>query len=54
MNLFKMPVKRNDLANLVKEIKSVVYSHSGKISVTEAVGALELAKIEIVNEHLND
>ncbi len=41
---------RHDLQRLVDEIKETVYQHKGRISVTEAIGALELAKLEIVRE----
>lgn len=42
--------KRHDLQSLVDDIKRVVYSRDGAISVTEAIGALEIAKIEIFSE----
>ena len=32
---------------LVKHIKAVVHGYDGRISVTEAIGALEIAKLEI-------
>lgn len=42
---------RADLAALVLEIKATVYARAnGKFSVTEALGALELAKLEIYQE----
>ena len=41
---------RPDLGALVKEIKQVVYSRAGALSVTEAIGALEMAKLEIRDE----
>jgi hypothetical protein len=42
--------ERHDLLRLVNEIKEVVYAYSGGISVTEAIGAVELAKLEILKE----
>lgn len=39
--------KRNDLQSLVDGIKAVVHEFDGRISVTEAIGALEIAKMEI-------
>jgi hypothetical protein len=39
--------KRNDLQALVNHIKAVVHGYDGRISVTEAIGALEIAKLEI-------
>lgn len=53
-NVFRLPVERNGLANLVNEIKSVIYKQTGNISIAEAVGVLELAKIELVNEQMKD
>lgn len=41
---------RHDLQRLVQEIKDVVYAYTGAISVTEAIGALELAKMDIHRE----
>lgn len=41
---------RPDLGRLVDEIKRVVYEKKGVISVTEAIGALEIAKLEILKE----
>jgi len=41
---------RHDLQRLVQELKDVVYAYTGAISVTEAIGALELAKMEIHSE----
>lgn len=41
---------RPDLGRLVNEIKRVVYEQKGSISVTEAIGAIELAKLEIIGE----
>lgn len=41
---------RPDLERLVNEIKRVVYEQKGQISVTEAIGAIELAKLEILKE----
>lgn len=39
--------KRSDLQALVDGIKAVVHGYDGRISVTEAIGALEIAKLEI-------
>jgi hypothetical protein len=46
----KLVTERWDLSRLVESIKAVVYEHTGTISVTEAIGALELAKLEIMQE----
>ena len=48
----KLGAPRHDLQRLVNEIKDVVYAYTGAISVTEAIGALELAKMEIHQEQL--
>lgn len=42
--------ERHDLGALVKHIKAVVHGYDGRISVTEAIGALEIAKLEIFEE----
>ena len=41
---------RHDLQRLVDAIKAAVYENGAGLSVTEAVGALELAKHEILQE----
>jgi ribosomal protein S6 len=46
----KVTKVRPDLERLVNEIKRVVYEQKGEISVTEAIGAIELAKLEILKE----
>ena len=38
-----------EVDNLVKELSDVTYKYQGKISLAEAVGALEIAKLEIYN-----
>lgn len=43
--------KRNDLAALVDAIKDAVYSKPGQpVNFTEALGALELVKLELYEE----
>lgn len=49
-NVRRLPVQRHDLGDLVRVIKEIVYRSAGEISVTEAIGALELAKLEILDE----
>jgi hypothetical protein len=41
---------RHDLQRLVDAIKAAVYENGAGLSVTEAIGALELAKHEILQE----
>ncbi len=49
-NVIPLGQRRNDLQELVDAIKQVVYERVGAISVTEAIGALEVAKHEIFKE----
>lgn len=49
-NVRRLPVQRHDLGELVRVIKEVVYRTAGEITVTEAIGALEIAKLEILDE----
>lgn len=35
---------------LAEEIKELVYSYAGQMPVSTAIGALEIAKLEIVSE----
>jgi hypothetical protein len=49
-NVFQFPVKRPDLAELVEQLKAKVYEYSDRVTVPEAIGALELAKLEVFNE----
>lgn len=53
-NIRRLPVKRHDLDDLVMYIKEVVYRTAGAITVTEAIGALELAKLEILAEQKDE
>ena len=48
-NVRSLGMKRNDLRSLVQEIKDVVYKRSGELSIVETIGALELAKLEIID-----
>lgn len=41
---------RLDLARLVDAISAAVYDNAKGLSVTEAIGALELAKLELLKE----
>lgn len=49
-NVIPLRANRQDLQRLVDDIKKAVYAYSGGISVTEAIGALEIAKLEIFEE----
>jgi hypothetical protein len=52
--VFKFPGvrRRDDLHELVDELKRVSYAHAEThgLTVTEAIGALELAKYELLQE----
>lgn len=49
-NVTPMRQPRADLARLVESIKAAVYVNGDGLSVTEAIGALELAKLELLKE----
>lgn len=49
-NIIKVEFKRNDIQTLVDEIKSLIYQRSGSITVSEAIGLLEIIKHEILGE----
>ena len=49
-NPVPMRQPRTDLARLVESIKAAVYANGDGLSVTEAIGALELAKLELFKE----
>lgn len=49
-NVTPMRQPRTDLARLVESIKAVVYVNGDGLSVTEAIGALEIAKLELLKE----
>lgn len=49
-NVTPMRQPRADLARLVESINAAVYSNGDGLSVTEAIGALELAKLELLKE----
>ena len=48
-NVLRLPVERHDLQALVDEIKDLLHSKSG-LNFTEALGALELVKLELYLE----
>lgn len=49
-NVTPMRQQRTDLARLVRSINAAVYENGDGLSVTEAIGALELAKLELLKE----
>ncbi len=48
--IVNVPFKRNHLVNMVKEMLDVVYSYADKVSLAEAVGAIELCKAQLLEE----
>lgn len=50
MSVVALGSARHDLQRLVDAIKAAVYENAAGLSVTEAIGALELAKHEILQE----
>ena len=49
-NVTPMRQPRADLARLVESINAAVYANGDGLSVTEAIGALELAKLALLKE----
>lgn len=49
-NVTPLRQPRADLARLVESINAAVYANGDGLSVTEAIGALELAKLELLKE----
>lgn len=50
-NVVTLKAKRYDLQDLVEKIKDAIYSKTGReITVLEALGALEVVKMELFNE----
>ena len=49
-NVTPMRQPRTDLVRLVESINAAVYANGDGLSVTEAIGALELAKLELLKE----
>jgi hypothetical protein len=51
-NVALLGAKRNDLESLVLALKQEIYKYNGHMTITEALGALEITKIELYNELL--
>lgn len=49
-NVTPMRQPRADLARLVESINAAVYANGDGLSVTEAIGALEIAKLELLKD----
>jgi hypothetical protein len=50
-NVKPLPYKNVALSALRGEIKKLVYSYSERISLAEAIGILEIVKVELIDEH---
>jgi hypothetical protein len=52
-NVTKMPL--NYVTDrLTKELKSKIYEYVGQLNVAEAVGVLEILKVEIIEEQASE
>ena len=49
-DVIQFPTRRADIQALVEQIKALVYTESGRMSVAEAIGVLEVVKQEILAE----
>ena len=49
-DVIQFPARRADIQALVEQIKALVYAESGRMSVAEAIGVLEVTKLEILAE----
>ena len=49
-DVVQISFKRYDLVKLVEELLDVIYKHAGKVSLSEAVGSLELCKAQLLEE----
>ena len=51
MTVSNMPFKRAPLSSLREEIRALIYTYSERISLAEAIGLLEIVKVELIREH---
>ena len=49
-NVVEIPFQRHQVGRLAEDIKALVYSRAGQISMAEAIGTLEIVKNEIICE----
>lgn len=49
-NVVPLRARRNDLQEAVDTIKDIIYGYSGTMSLAEAVGILEMVKLELLEE----
>jgi hypothetical protein len=49
--VIQLPLKNRALTSLRDEIKALVYTYEGRASLAEAIGILEIVKVELLHEH---
>lgn len=47
-NVTALPFRRPVITELSEQIKVLVYSYAGRISIAEAIGILEVVKLQII------
>lgn len=53
-NVIHLNARRTDLHDAITSIKEIIYSKAGTMSLAEAIGLLEIAKMEILLEQSED
>ena len=49
-NIQRLPVQRHDLGALAEEIYNMIMGHTDEITMTEAIGVLEVVKLKLYEE----
>ena len=49
-NIRRLPIERHDLGALAADISNLIMSQTDKITMTEALGVLEVVKLQIFEE----
>ena len=49
-NVKRLPVERHDLGELAESIYDLIMEHTDKLTVTEAIGVLEVVKLQLFEE----
>lgn len=49
-NVIPLRARRNDLQEAVDTIKDIIYGYAGTMSLAEAIGIIEMAKLEILED----
>lgn len=50
VSVVHIPFRREHLGEMADRLKEVVYSYSDRISLAEAIGCIEIVKVEILTE----